>query len=282
MKLMMRMCALGALVLLCLVSTVACSSSSVCGDGEAVTVDGALYCAVAENIVIETGFECPSAASFRYRGPGGDICAPRELDVGSLPSRVCMALGAPSCDMFRRLEPSMNQMPAVGMQTSLTVGGSSAVNSDGAVVWIVTSGSPDYQFLFGRFQASDGSFRLRFDRAPPAEALNDGVLGVGTLIASSTFDLTQFPEGRQASGESVRVEDNDAGTALSCRYAIIFVQSGLSSILSSEDDWPSNFPLGYSCGEVVPAQEGQTFDTFEPVNCGDMQLETGCSGPNWT
>ena len=48
--------------------------SSDCGDGEAIEVSGADYCVYRQEVVVENGFECPSALPNLFQGGGVAIC----------------------------------------------------------------------------------------------------------------------------------------------------------------------------------------------------------------
>src|SRR5688572_17150544 len=59
------------------------------------------------------------------------------------------------------------------------------------VVWGVSSGTPDYGYVFGEgvLDRNAGTFRVQFDGPPPAAALNAGVLGVGLVVATTDQSL---------------------------------------------------------------------------------------------
>src|SRR5262245_59461033 len=44
--------------------------------------------------------------------------------------------------------------------------------ADAVVLWSVTSGSPDYMYVFGKTAVNDRAFTLRLDSRLPAEAVN--------------------------------------------------------------------------------------------------------------
>src|SRR5262245_1503255 len=61
------------------------------------------------------------------------------------------------------------------------------------VAWSVSSGSPDYLYVFGSGPTSGNTFSLSLDKAPPAEALNSYGIGVGIVFLFPT--ATTVPEG---------------------------------------------------------------------------------------
>ncbi|HET9387426.1 MAG TPA: hypothetical protein VFO67_19980 [Gemmatimonadales bacterium] len=127
------------------------------------------------------------------------------------------------------------------------------VNTRLLAVWGVSSGTPDYGYVFGEgtINRLAGTFRIRFDQPPPDDALNMGELGVAFLIATTDQSLTQ---GRLPSGPI-------GYAGLTARYAVIFLKSENASQFRS---WATLFDIGYSVGVGVEALPGETFDTFRP------------------
>lgn len=132
------------------------------------------------------------------------------------------------------------------------------------VVWVVTSGSPDYNYAFGDGTVTGDAFELPLSEDPPAEALNVG-LGVGVVAL-----MTSPPE----DGRIVDEEEDDTFASLigyAPRYAIIYKASeDAGSVFRST--WPELFPVGYSCGVGVDAPEDETFDSYEPVDCSEVEI----------
>jgi hypothetical protein len=121
-------------------------------------------------------------------------------------------------------------------------------------VWGVTSGSPDYAYVFGEgtINRFTGTFHIRFDRPPPTEALNAGVLGVGFVIATTDQSL----------------KDGDVITStmtgvigITAQHAVIFVASHEAVQVP---EWVAAFDTGYAVG--VGVKVPGTFDKFEPAN----------------
>lgn len=145
------------------------------------------------------------------------------------------------------------------------------------VIWGVSSTSPDYSYRFGSGTSSGGQLSLSLPGdasgtvTVPDEALNTynaskpAKLGVGQVVLMKSD--TTLPEGKL----SLSKEDVAKAIGLSARYSFIYrADDG-----SAEDiAWIGKFPQGLSCGRCVPAAESQTFDTFEPVDCASMEVET--------
>jgi hypothetical protein len=123
-------------------------------------------------------------------------------------------------------------------------------------VWGVSSGTPDYGYVFGEGTINRlfGTFRIEFDQPPPVEALNNGVLGVGLLIATTDQSLK---DGDIVTGASWTAEI----IGVTAQYAVIFVDHQDSLYLNH---WVASFGSGYSVG--VGVKVPGTFDKFEPVS----------------
>ncbi|MFK7999267.1 MAG: hypothetical protein AB8H86_06700 [Polyangiales bacterium] len=144
-----------------------------------------------------------------------------------------------------------------------------------AVVWSVTSGSPDYSYVAGRGSLSATGFELTLPSEMPAEAVNSYGVGVGIIAA--------WPEGAPADGRvSDEAEDGLQVGVIGAteRHAIIYVAPDASGEL----EWSSEFPAGFSCGVGVDSESG--FDTFEPISCDLVELRIGNLADfdfvNWT
>jgi hypothetical protein len=137
------------------------------------------------------------------------------------------------------------------------------------VIWQVTSGA-DYAYKFGEGTSSGAQLTLAFSTDPPTEAINAYGVGVGfvALVAAGT----QVPDGVFDAGQLTAL-------GVSFRYAVIWRDQCVLAQLQ----WPQAFPAGYACGRCVPATSG--FDSFEPVDCSEVQIETDLAsgaGCNWT
>lgn len=156
----------------------------------------------------------------------------------------------------------------VGPDEALTVSGTvnnrSGVaipqNARIVVAWVVSSGSPDYTYVFGEGTLRNGSsgFSVRFDEPPPPEALNSNGLGVGIPLLVAGSDIQP----------GMRLEDADLSSIRGAagQYAIIYVADDPAGL----QDWVTRFPRGYSVGRGV--KRANQFDAFEPVAPGSVEL----------
>lgn len=125
------------------------------------------------------------------------------------------------------------------------------------VIWGVTSGSPDYSIVFGEgvIDRMTGTFGVRFDGPPPAAALNNGVLGVGIVIATTDQTLKD--------GDSL---PNSAPTfdilGVTAQHAVIFLATQPDTL--QMPTWATGFDTGYAVG--VGVKVPGTFDKFMPVS----------------
>jgi hypothetical protein len=129
-------------------------------------------------------------------------------------------------------------------------------------IWVVSASSPDYAYAYGDGSSSGASFTMSLPMDPPAEAINAGILGVGIPIL--------YTQGKAPADGKLASEADMVANAIGAagQYAIIF---------KAKDDpqaptWVKDFPLGYSCGKGVPAPVGQTFDSFAPVDCAQVEI----------
>ena len=123
-------------------------------------------------------------------------------------------------------------------------------------VWGVTAGTPDYSYVFGEgtIDRVKGTFRIEFDQAPPPEALNNGMLGVALLVATTN---QSWHDGDILNGSTSVSEV----VGLAGWYGVIFVHRTGAVV----PGWVNAFGDGYSVGvgEKVP---GAVFDIFKPTN----------------
>jgi hypothetical protein len=129
------------------------------------------------------------------------------------------------------------------------------------VAWVVSSGTPDYSYVFGQgtINPSAGTFEIRLDQPPPSAALNAGGLGVGIIIAttnqsvSTGVDVASIPESELIGA---------AG-----QHAIVFLTNPDQTQLP---DWTAQFGNGYSVGVGIPVPGD--FDRFDPVSLSSVVL----------
>jgi hypothetical protein len=148
--------------------------------------------------------------------------------------------------------------------------------SEVMVLWQVTSGSPDYLYVYGRASSGATSYVLSIGMDPPPAAVNSYGVAVGFVALAE--QAAMLPSGRIGDAELAQVR------GLSARHAVIWKgASAPSGVLS----WSDGFAAGYSCGRCVDVPG--TFDRFEPVECGNIPVEIPASGDiedldicNWT
>ena len=137
---------------------------------------------------------------------------------------------------------------------------------DGArvvVLWTVSSGSPDYDYVYGTgtVDRATNRFAVTFDAPPPAEALNqpDG-LGVGLVLL--TTDAT-LGEGRLPVGY-----DTSKIIGASGQHAVIYLSGDPAKEPAA---WLRAFGRGFNAGEGITIP-GSTFDGFAPVSADAIRL----------
>jgi len=141
-----------------------------------------------------------------------------------------------------------------------------------ALLWSVTSGSPDYTYSqrAGTAEADKAAVNAS---VPPAEALNGGKLGVAVVTVFKA-DATV------ADGKLEEDTYESSALSISADYAVIYRASTEPAV---KNGWDVNFPQGYSCGKCQKAETG--FDSFVPVSCSEIKLVPVSAKPrvcNWT
>lgn len=133
-----------------------------------------------------------------------------------------------------------------------------------AIVWSVSSGSPDYDYIAGQGTLSSTGFEISLPTAMPAAAVNSYGVGIGVIAAWAD---NAPPDGRISDEESDAFESRIIGATE--RHAIIYIAPDAVDELG----WTTAFPDGFSCGVGVAAESG--FDSYEPIDCDLMQLRIG-------
>jgi hypothetical protein len=146
--------------------------------------------------------------------------------------------------------------------TGKTGGTNVAASAQVVVIWTVSSGSPDYSYTYGSGTSTGAQFVTQFGADPPAEAINSYGVGIGTVFALKPgFTL---PEGK-LDVDTDTVEANTLG--VTPRHAIIWRDPARPGI-----GWSTAFPGGYACGQCVEAPQGETFDSYTPTECANVEL----------
>jgi hypothetical protein len=156
------------------------------------------------------------------------------------------------------------------------VGSTAPASGKVAIIWSVSSGSPDYAYVFGEGTSTGTRYIVTPEGPPPEEALNRYGVGIGVLALFPKD--TELPEGKL---------DEDAmpePLGISQDHAIIWRAADATG-----PEWSSSFPAGYSCGVCVRVPDSgdgvfHGFDSFEPEDCSKVDIAVGSSGDacNWT
>lgn len=154
--------------------------------------------------------------------------------------------------------------PGTGFVVSGTIqnntGSPLPANTRVLVAWTVTSGTPDYSYVFGEgtINPANGTFQIQFDQPPPAPALNTGQLGVGIVFATTN----------QTVGTGVHVDDVAVEELIGAagRHGVIFIGDPSIQI----PGWAADFPTGYGVGVGVDVEND--FDQFQPASQSSVVL----------
>jgi hypothetical protein len=150
--------------------------------------------------------------------------------------------------------------PTGFMVNGAVVGTAIPAGAKAVVVWTVSSGSPDYLYKFGEGASSTASFTMTLGADPPAAAINAYGIGVGVIALVNAS--TQLPDGM--------VDEN--------QLTLLGITTGFGILWKNpagpgRGPWSGAFPAGYACGRCIRATGGG-FDSFEPVACTMVQIET--------
>lgn len=146
------------------------------------------------------------------------------------------------------------------------VGAEIPADAEVIVAWAVSSGSPDHAYKYGDGSSTGPRYVFSLEDGPPPDlAIND--YGGGRRVAVGFALLvptgTDIPEG-------ILDPEADLTVLGVSRMPIIWRDGALGGDL----DWANDFEEAtYRCGRCVPAAEGETFDGFEPIDCGELVIE---------
>ena len=127
-----------------------------------------------------------------------------------------------------------------------------------AVLWLVSSSNPDYDYKLGEGAIdADGSYLITLPETLPVEAINDWGIGVGLPLVLA--ENATLPDGI-VSGDDFE------------RLVVGFFSSTLHYLARNECGCRSCalgrvFEEGYSCARCLEQDEG--FDGYEPMDCAD-------------
>lgn len=154
-----------------------------------------------------------------------------------------------------------------GVVASGTVVGPMAAAGPVMVLWAVDRVNDDYLYKFAEGTATATTFTVAIPQDPPQAARTQASsvdLGIGLLALLPPG--TSIPDGRLAA--------EPAYVGLSRRYAVIYRgPTDTGGVVA----WTARFPVGLSCGRCVDSTTG--FDTFEPVDCALLVIDTDPAAP---
>lgn len=184
-------------------------------------------------------------------------------DDGAIPDRSDASEDSP--DAAEPVPPDAAS-PAGFALAGDVVGSDIPADADLIVLWAVSSSSPDYAYEYGDGSSSGPRFTLSLADAPPPDlALND--YGAGRRVGIGFVALV--PSG-SAPPEGVLDPDAELTLLGTSATPIIWREGAPGGDLS----WAALFEEAtYECGRCVPAGEGETFDTFEPVDCDQLDID---------
>ena len=145
---------------------------------------------------------------------------------------------------------------------STPVGGGQAPATGKVIaLWSGDQAGSDYLYKYGDGTYTTATFEIGVDEPMPAQATFNNEFGIGTIALVDAALVV--PEG---------IIDEDVLEAqqrgLVGQYAIVYRGAG-----SPPYTWLNAFPTGLSCGKCVQATTGM--DTFEPADCGALELQVG-------
>ncbi len=145
------------------------------------------------------------------------------------------------------------------------------------VLWVVTSGSEDYAYVYGggTIDRAARTFTVRLPNRPPRDALNSYDVGVGIVLA--VHGDAALPTGRVTDFAVL----DAASIGAAGQYAVIYKGAAATTLPL---EWIAPFPRGYAVGRGIDLFG--SFDGFEPVSASSVQLIIDAIGliefVNWT
>lgn len=127
------------------------------------------------------------------------------------------------------------------------------------VVWKVTSGTPDYDYVWGKgsIDKSNMTFKVTLQDKPPVEALNSNSFGVGII---AILDDSKLQNGIFPTDYPIEKTIGLAG------WNCVFYKSDTRF----DSTWVKRFSKGFSAG--VGVEEDALFDTFKPTNKDSIKI----------
>ena len=194
-----------------------------------------------------------------------------------------LSLGAAGCSSETSIGANSDNIVGV---VSTDDGAAPPAMADLRIHWGVSSGSPDYSWVAGTGTLTSAGFEVTLPKPIPQDALNTygGLrIGVGLIVAH---------EVGTAPAEGLDPTDEETPTVIGAapRYAVLYREGTADDLREGveidENHWILSLPQGFSCGRGVAAPEGETFDSFEVVDCDTVELVIGDPSQfdfvNWT
>ncbi|NIN73106.1 MAG: hypothetical protein GTO46_14495 [Gemmatimonadetes bacterium] len=130
------------------------------------------------------------------------------------------------------------------------------------VVWVVSSGPADYTYVFGEgsLDRDAGTFQVRLDLPPPAEARNAGVLGVGVIVVTTNQSVGE--------GDDIATLPETELIGAAGQYGVIYVTTPEQA--AQNRYWAAEFQAGYGVG--VGVEVPGDFDKFVPASPSSVVL----------
>jgi len=131
------------------------------------------------------------------------------------------------------------------------------------VVWVVSSGSPDYTYVFGEgtIDRDAGTFEVRITDPPPTAALNDARLGVGVIVLTTNATVS--------TGDDMDAVPQADFVGAAGRHGVIYIAGDPADAAQSRA-WALDFTHGYGVGVGVSVPGD--FDKFAPTNASGVVL----------
>jgi len=129
------------------------------------------------------------------------------------------------------------------------------------LLWTVTSGSPDYTYVWGKgtIDTNKMTFKIVLPNTPPEDALNLKTFGVGQVLL--------LKDGNLQEGKLSVQFDRTKFIGATGWYAVIFKNNNDQD---TKIDWLKSFKKGYNIG--VGVKGNGTLDSFKPIENEKVKL----------
>jgi hypothetical protein len=198
---------------------------------------------------------------------------------------LLVLVGGVGCEHTKvSTRPDAGTTPDANAVPGLTVSGTvdEAVQGEGqraAIIWEVSSGSPDYAYKFGEGTVTQGRFSITLPGDPPLDAINSFGIGVGFVVVLASGVMV--PDGKIAADIFEKFV-----VGISARNSVIWRAKSLAlpDPGPPPDWWPLGFPEGFACGVCTPRPDGGSFDGFVPTSCAELGVSVPVTQDvcNWT